>query len=90
VLAVPDELREEEVLACVVPKAGAGDRALAEALFRFCHERAAYFKAPGWVWFADALPTTGTQKIQKHQIFPAGSDPRSLPGIVDLRGLKRR
>jgi crotonobetaine/carnitine-CoA ligase len=90
VLAVPDELREEEVLACVVPKAGAGDRALAEDLFRFCHERAAYFKAPGWVWFADALPTTGTQKIQKHQIFPAGSDPRSLPGIVDLRGLKRR
>ncbi len=37
-----------------------------------------------------SLPTTGTQKIQKHNIYPAGTDPRGLPTIIDLRGLKRR
>ncbi len=90
VLAAPDEIREEEVLACVVPAEGTGDAALARTLFDWCNERLAYYKAPGWVWFTDRLPTTGTQKIQKHQIFPAGTDPRTLPGMHDLRGSKKR
>jgi acyl-CoA synthetase (AMP-forming)/AMP-acid ligase II len=90
VLAVKDELREEEVLACVVPKGAPGDFAAARALFDFCNERLAYYKAPGWIWFTDKLPTTGTQKIQKHEIFPGGADPRRLEGIIDLRSLKKR
>ena len=91
VLAVPDELREEEVMACVVPMRGVTpDRALGEQLQAWCLERLAYFKAPGWIWFTDTLPTTGTQKIQKHQIFPAGTDPRSIAGMIDLRGRKKR
>ncbi len=91
VLAVPDELREEEVMACVVVMpAAARDVAAAEGLVRFCLDRLAYYKAPGWVLFVDALPTTGTQKVQKAQIFPPGSDPRRQPGAIDLRALKRR
>jgi crotonobetaine/carnitine-CoA ligase len=90
VMAVKDDVREEEVLACIVPKAGRGDRRAAEDIFRFCNERLAYFKAPGWIWFTEALPTTGTQKIQKHMIFPPGADPRALDGMIDLRDLKRR
>jgi crotonobetaine/carnitine-CoA ligase len=90
VMAVKDELREEEVLACIVPKGGAGDRATAESIFRFCHERLAYYKAPGWIWFTDVLPTTGTQKIQKHAIFPSVADPRTVAGMIDLREHKRR
>ncbi len=91
VLAVPDELREEEVMACVVPMPGAaGDHALAARLVEWCLERLAYFKAPGWVLFVDALPTTGTQKVQKAQIFPPGEDPRARPEALDLRPLKRR
>jgi crotonobetaine/carnitine-CoA ligase len=91
VLPVADELREEEVLACVVPMPGAvAGPALAEALFEHCNARLAYFKAPGWVLFLDRLPTTGTQKVQKTQIFSAGEDPRKRPGIVDLRARKRR
>jgi crotonobetaine/carnitine-CoA ligase len=62
----------------------------AEMLFDHCHARLAYFKAPGWIYFTDTLPTTGTQKIQKHQIFPAGTDPRALPGMFDLRERKKR
>jgi crotonobetaine/carnitine-CoA ligase len=88
---VADELREQEVLACVVTMPGAAAGAeLAEALFEHCNARLAYFKAPGWVLFLDRLPTTGTQKVQKTQIFPADDDPRNRSGIVDLRARKRR
>ena len=91
VLPVADELREEEVLACVVPMPGAtAGPELAEALFEHCNARLAYFKAPGWVLFLDRLPTTGTQKVQKTQIFAAGEDPRGRAGIVDLRARKLR
>lgn len=91
VLAAPDEIREEEVMACVVPLAGvAGDPALAERLFEWCMEKLAYFKAPGWILFVPSLPTTGTQKVQKAQIFPRGEDPRRQPGAIDLRAKKTR
>lgn len=90
VLAVKDEVREEEVLACIVLKAGTGDRATAEDIFRFANERLAYYKPPGWIYFTRELPTTGTQKIQKHTIFPGIADPRTVPGMIDLRHLKRR
>ncbi len=90
VLAVPDETREEEVLACIVLKSGAPGRDMAERLFAYCRERLAYYKAPGWIWFASELPTTGTQKIQKHTIFPGLADPRAADGMIDLRDRKRR
>jgi crotonobetaine/carnitine-CoA ligase len=91
VLAVPDEIREEEVMACVVPMAGVTpDGVLAERLVEWCLDRLAYFKAPGWVLFVDSLPTTGTQKVQKTRIFPRGEDPRRRPGALDLRERKKR
>ena len=91
VLAVPDELREEEVMACVIPMPGVqADRRLADSLVDWCLARLAYFKAPGFVLFVSSLPTTGTQKVQKTQIFPRGADPRLQPGALDLRERKRR
>jgi crotonobetaine/carnitine-CoA ligase len=45
---------------------------------------------PGWIYFVDGLPTTGTQKIQKHGIFPNGTDPRAAPGAFDMRQRKKR
>ncbi|CAN5919209.1 ATP-dependent acyl-CoA ligase [soil metagenome] len=97
VLALPDDIREEEVLACIVLRADAVQRdeegnvdAAVRTLFDFCHSKLAYYKAPGWVWVTDSIPTTATQKIQKHQIFPQGVDPRTLAGMRDLRSLKRR
>ena len=82
--------REEEVLACVVLKPSASTSGAAERLFQHCYERMAYYKAPGWIHFLANLPTTGTQKIQKHTIYPGGIDPRTLPDVVDLRARKRR
>jgi acyl-CoA synthetase (AMP-forming)/AMP-acid ligase II len=92
VLAAPDEVREEEVLACIVLKDGpaADPAATAQVLFDHCNTHLAYYKAPGWMWLTDAIPTTATQKIQKHQIFEPGVDPRTLPGMIDLRILKKR
>jgi acyl-CoA synthetase (AMP-forming)/AMP-acid ligase II len=90
VMAVKDELREEEVLACVVLKQPVPPTEIAETLLRHCLERLAYYKAPGWVHVRESLPTTGTQKIQKHVIYPADTDPRTLVEIVDMRHLKRR
>ncbi len=92
VLAVPDELREEEVLACVVlADAGRADPAAAvQALWAHCLDQLAYYKAPGWLWLTDEIPTTSTQKVQKHQIFEPGTDPRAQPGMIDLRAGKTR
>ena len=94
VMAVPDEVREEEVLACIVLKpharAAPDTETLLRSLFAHCEAGLAYFKAPGWVWFSEQIPTTGTQKIQKHSIFGAGTDPRTLPGMHDLRAWKKR
>ena len=92
VLAVKDEVREEEVLACVVLKdqAPADALAIAGQLFDYCNASLAYFKTPGWMYLTDSIPTTATQKIQKHQLFEPGLDPRTLPGMVDLRARKKR
>ena len=96
VIAAPDEVREEEVMACVIAKlsddvADAKAReALAAELFNWCYERMAYFKAPGWVLFVDSLPTGTSAKVQKIHIFPAGTDPRQQPGAIDLRKNKKQ
>ncbi|MDP6691701.1 MAG: AMP-binding protein [Alphaproteobacteria bacterium] len=91
VLSVPDEVREEEVYACIAPMTGveAGET-LANQLMDWCLERLAYFKAPGYFYFTDSLPSTGTQKIQKQQIFAAEEDPRTAKGVFDLTAQKRR
>jgi acyl-CoA synthetase (AMP-forming)/AMP-acid ligase II len=89
VMAVPDELRDEEVLACVIPASGvAHDHSLALALHQFAAERLAYYKPPGWIYLVHELPITGTQKVQKHRIFPDGFR-ADLPGLHDVRDQKR-
>ena len=90
VIAVPDELRQEEVMACIVPAPDAGtDLEAAEALQDFCRERLAYYKAPGYLLFVDTLPVTSTQKVQKVKLFLDGTDPRQAAGCHDLRERKR-
>ena len=96
VIAAPDEVREEEILACVIPKPGhdvsdnASREALAHELFDWCYERMAYFKAPGWILFLEKLPMGTSAKVQKIHIFPAGTDPRKQPGAIDLRARKKQ
>ena len=90
VIAVPDELREEEVMACIVPDdpENAGE-ALARELMEWCRSRLAYFKAPGWYLFVERLATGSSQKFVKIKMFPPGVDPREQAGVIDLRTLKK-
>ncbi len=89
VMAVEDDMRDEEVLACIVARELEGDAPLAQALFAACYDQLAYYKAPGWIVFVDELPVTGTQKVLKHKIFGDGVDPRRVPNAHDLRALKK-
>jgi crotonobetaine/carnitine-CoA ligase len=89
VVAVPDALRDEEVMAVIVPAAGQpATEASARAITRHCLDHLAYYKAPGWVLFRDALPVTATNKVQKARLFEPGTDP--VAGAFDTRALKKR
>lgn len=89
VIPVADELRDEEVFACVIAKdADAATPRLADELVRFSLERLAYFKVPGWVAFVDELPTTYSQKLRKGEIF-GDADPRQHQRAIDLRAVKQ-
>jgi len=91
VAPVADDIRGEEVMACVIARAGTERTAeTAAALFEHCRERLAYFKAPGWIAFVDALPTTATQKVQRGEMKKLAA--RLLAGgdAIDLRERKRR
>lgn len=91
VVGVADPLREQEVLACITPGQGvkAGEE-LARKLAMYCVDQMAYYKAPGWTVFMDELPTTGTQKIQKHLLFDKDEDPTMRDDVHDVRALKKR
>ncbi|WP_422049841.1 AMP-binding protein [Shimia sp.] len=87
VVAVADEMRDEEVMACV-QVIGEESETLSQELFDWCFARLAYYKAPGWIRFHPDIPVTGTQKIQKHSLFGEGDDPTA--GAGDFRTLKKR
>ena len=90
-IAVKDDIREEEVMACVVLEDGKKEsKEVAEILFNHALEKMAYFKAPGYILFMDDLPVTGTQKVVKHKIFEADIDPRNLTGVFNFTSLKKR
>ena len=90
-IAVKDDIREEEVMACVVLEDGKKEsKEVAEILFNHALEKMAYFKAPGYILFMDDLPVTGTQKVVKHKIFEPEIDPRNLTGVFNFTHLKKR
>ena len=69
VAAVPDEVRGDEVLACIVLSSSVSDRddpvALAGELVTWSLSQLAYYKVPGYVSFVSELPLTATNKIQR-------------------------
>jgi len=93
VAATPDTVRGDEVLACIVTHAPVPDderAALAERIVAHALSRLAYYKAPGFVAFVDALPLTTSQKIQRGELKAMA---QALPGqarCIDTRGMKRR
>jgi acyl-CoA synthetase (AMP-forming)/AMP-acid ligase II len=93
VAGVPDDIRGDEVMACVVPRdplSETGRQALAHELMDFCMQRLAYFKAPGFVAFCTALPLTPTEKIQRAKLAELARELLGSDSTVDLRARKKR
>ena len=93
VAATPDAMRGDEVLACVVPHAPVPPAQRAELAARIVHhtlQRLAYYKAPGYVAFVDALPLTASQKIARGEIKALAQQLPGQPHCVDTRALKKR
>jgi len=85
IIAAPDSVRDEEVMACVVSSNKSKENAI--SIQDWCLDRLTYFKAPGIVAFVDALPVTATNKVQKAKLADFQFDPSHR---FDLRDRKRR
>ena len=91
VMAVSDEIREEEVMACIVLKEyHQASYETSLEIIKWCKEFLAYFKLPGWILFMENLPIGTSQKVQKVNIFPKNIDPRKLKDTFDLRNYKKK
>ena len=49
----------------------------------------AYFKAPGYVAFVDALPLTATNKVLRSELKTLARQLMGQPNSIDTRHLKR-
>jgi crotonobetaine/carnitine-CoA ligase len=77
IIPVPDEIRGEEVKACIVLREGCvPSPELLEGLIRHCQRQLAPFKVPRYFSFHDSFPLTASAKIAKKALKPEGSDPR--------------
>jgi acyl-coenzyme A synthetase/AMP-(fatty) acid ligase len=91
VAPVPDDIRGEEVMACVILKDGApGSLERARAIFDFCIERMVYYKVPGYIAFVPQLPKTSTEKIQRGELKKLCRDLLEQSRCFDFRDRKRR
>src|SRR5690606_10148616 len=80
VAATPDDVRGDEVLACIIarePVAAQDRQRLAHEIVAHALDQLAYYKAPGFVAFVDAVPLTPSQKIQRGQLRELA---QALPG----------
>ncbi len=89
VTGVPDDVRGEEVMACVVAPRKAGG-AEAREIFDWAIGRTAYYKCPGWIAFVEALPVTSTQKLQRGALRELAASVMGTEACFDFRSLKKR
>jgi len=63
VIAVPAELGEDDVMACIVLREG--QSITAEMIIDWCKDRLADFKLPRFIHFRESLPKTSTERVAK-------------------------
>lgn len=94
VAAVPDAVRGDEVMALVVAQDKPADRAAMEVaaadLVNWTLSQLAYYKAPGYVAFVDALPLTTTNKIQRGELKALAPTLVDAPHCVNTCAMKKR
>jgi acyl-CoA synthetase (AMP-forming)/AMP-acid ligase II len=89
--AVPDDLRGEEVLACIITREPVADMTQTAAdIVAHTLSELSYYKAPGYVAFVAALPLTATNKVQRGELAAWARQLPGTPACLDTRHLKRR
>ena len=63
---------------------------LARSIVEHALAQLAYYKAPGYVAFVDALPLTPSQKIQRGQLRDLAHALPGQAGCFDTRAMKKR
>lgn len=88
---VDDELRGEEVMACIVLASGHGATGeTADLVFDAAARKLAYFKLPGYLAFVDQLPLTPSQKLQRGVLKKVSQALIDEQQVFDLRRRKKR
>ena len=88
---VDDEIRGEEVMACIQLADGVVPcEATALNIFRAAAERLAYFKVPGYIAFTPELPLTPSQKLQRGVLRARSQSLVDAGRAFDLRNHKKR
>ena len=91
VCPVPDDIRGDEVMACIIPAKGAArDLQTATDIARRSLETLAYFKIPGYIAFVDALPLTPSEKPKRGDIKALAVSLLQGGQCYDVRHLKQR
>jgi fatty-acyl-CoA synthase len=76
VIGVPDERYGEELMAWIVPRAGAS--VSEDEIKEFCRGQIAHYKVPRYVKFVDEFPMTVTGKVQKFKMRESAIDELGL------------
>lgn len=91
VCPVADDVRGEEIFACVVLRAGVSPSLeTATQLHSHCRQLLAYYKAPAHIGFRKELPQTASQKLARAELKALGAAAVRAGEAFDLRRLKRR
>ena len=79
VIGVPDEMRDEAILAVVAPS---DDSLREDEVVAWCRRRLAAFRVPQRVQFRAALPRTAVGKVRKHVLRTEAARGRAgtIPG----------
>jgi len=88
VTAVPDAMRGDEVFAVLQVDKPSAELAL--SIIHWCLDQMAYYKAPGYIAFVDALPLTATQKIQRADLKKLALSLLDDKNTVQTAHLKKR
>ena len=83
VIGVPDERYGEELMAWVIPRAGA--TLDSEQLRDFCHGKIARYKIPRYVKLVDEFPMTVTGKVQKFKMREQAIDELGLAASAGIQ-----
>lgn len=91
VCPVPDDIRGDEVMACVIPSAGSPvSQQAAEQIAQRALQGLVYFKIPGYIAFTDSLPLTASEKPKRAEIKALATAMLQDGKCYDVRHLKQR